>query len=189
MRINRELNLQEHRPARGPDDETPAAESGSQSAEAQLRQALEHMGGRRTSNATSSASGRSGGSSATSRHRYVRDGEVPVVHAALGRPAVRSEAAIQQDKVLLDSLRQDLEQERSRREAAERCLIESRSSIVALQTRLAHVEMDLQAAQEQATAQASLPVQAPAEAVRRKPRIEKPEAEPQPIKWWIRDEA
>ena len=189
MRINRELNLSEHRPARGPDDETPATESGSRSAEAQLRQALEHMGGRRTSGAPSSGSGRTGGSAATSRHRYVRDGEVPVVHAALGRPAVRSEAAIQQDKALLDSLRQDLEQERSRREAAERCLTESRSSIIALQTRLAHVEMDLQAAQEQVTAQTSLLVQVPVEAVRRKSRTEKPEAEPQPIKWWIKDES
>ena len=147
------------------------------------------MGGRRTSSTPSAGGGRTGGSSATPRHRYVRDGEVPVVHAALGRPAVRSEAAIQQDKVLLDSLRHDLEQERSRRETAERCLTESRSSIVALQTRLAHVEMDLQAAQEQVTAQATLAVQAPAETVRRKPRVEKSEAEPQPIKWWIKDEA
>ncbi len=187
MRINRELNLSEHRPARGPDD-TPDSDSGSQSAEAQLRQALEHMGGRRSSGAAASVSGRGGGGTAT-RHRYVRDGEVPVVHAALGRPAARSDAAIQQDKVLLDSLRQDLEQERSRREAAERCLVESRSSIVALQTRLAHVEMDLQAAQEQAVAQASLPVQAPAEPTRRRQRAEKSEPEPQPIKWWIKDEA
>ncbi len=189
MRINRELNLSEHRPARGSEDETSSTDSESQSAEAQLRQALEHMGGRRTSGAPAAGSGRTGGSGATTRHRYVRDGEVPVVHAALGRPAVRSEAATHQDKALLDSLRHDLEQERTRREAAERCLSESRSSIVALQTRLAHIEMDLQAAQEQATAQAPAPVQAPAEAIRRKPRTEKPDSEPQPIKWWIRDEA
>ncbi len=110
-----------------------------------------------------------------------------MVHAALGRTSGRSEATLQQDKVLLDSLRQDLEQERSRREAAERGLLESKSSIVALQTRLAHIEMDLQAAQEQALVQASLPVQPP-EPARRKPRTEKPEGEPQPIKWWIKDE-
>ncbi len=187
MPINRELNLSEYRPARGPDDENPEPDNGSQSAEAQLRQALDHMGGRRTGGVPASVSGRTGGSGAT-RHRYVRDGEVPVVHVALGRPVARSEGAIQQDKVLLDSLRQDLEQERSRREAAERCLVESRSSIVALQTRLAHVEMDLQAAQEQAVAHASPPAQPLADPVRRKPRAEKPEAEPQPIKWWIRDE-
>ncbi len=112
-----------------------------------------------------------------------------MVHAALGRTAVRSESATQQQDKVLDSLRQDLEQERSRREAAERCLLESRSSIVALQTRLAHVEMDLQAAQEQAVSQAATAAPTTAEPVRRKPRVEKPDSGPQPIKWWIRDES
>ena len=147
------------------------------------------MGGRRTSSAPASAGGRNATPVAGQRHRYVRDGEVPVVHAALGRNSARSEAGSQQDKALLDSLRQDLEQERSRREAAERSLAESRSAVVALQTRLAHVEMDLQAAQEQAMSQHAMPAPAAAAPVRRKSRAERQEAEPQPIKWWIRDDS
>ena len=112
-----------------------------------------------------------------------------MVHASLGRATVRAEAATQQDKALIESLRQDLEQERGRREAAERSLLESKSSIVALQTRLAHVEMDLQAAQEQAASQTAATAPVVAEPVRRKPRPERHEVEPQPIKWWIRDES
>ncbi len=140
---------------------------------------------------------RSGGSPATTRHRYVRDGEVPVVHATLGRQPTRPDPSIQQDKALLEALRQDLERERASREAAERALQESRATLVTLQTRLAHVEMDLQEAQaqvqEQAVAEAATAVLAvepePAsERPRRKPRAEKPARTPQPIKWWIKAE-
>ncbi len=135
------------------------------------------------------------------RHRYVRDGEVPVVHATLGRQATRPEAPVQQDKVLLDALRQDLERERSAREAAERALQETRASLVTVQTRLAHVEMDLQEAQHlqdraQAAVEAAVepaalldePVAAAPGPVRRRPRSERPARTPQPVKWWIKGE-
>ena len=145
---------------------------------------------------------RSGGSPAATRHRYVRDGEVPVVHATLGRQPARPDPSIQQDKALIESLRQDLDRERAARETAERALQETRATLVMLQTRLAHVEMDLQEAQaqEQAIAEAAAaasvavepelepePEPAP-ERARRKPRAEKPARMPQPIKWWIKAE-
>ena len=68
------------------------------SQEAQLRQALESMGGRRlgSSPAAQAASSRQAGPNSTQRHRYVRDGEVPVVHATLGRPPAKPDAAAQQ---------------------------------------------------------------------------------------------
>ena len=123
-----------------------------QSTEAQVRQALEHMGGQRLSLASGPHGNmsRGGGSPASSRHRYVRDGEVPVVHAALGRAGARPDAAVQHDKALIESMRHDLDRERSAHEAAERVLHETRAAMVNLQTRLAHVEMDLQAAKEAA---------------------------------------
>lgn len=149
------------------------------------------MGGR-TNPSSGSHSGvmRSGGSGAGQRHRYVRDGEVPVVHATLGRQATRPDASMQQDKALLESLRQDLERERAAREVAERSLHETRATLVTLQTRLAHVEMDLQEAQEQVVVveAATAPAIAPVEPVRRRPRIQKPDHEPQPVKWWIKVE-
>ncbi len=102
---------------------------------------------------------------------------------------------MQQDKALIETMRQDLDRERLAHEAAERSLHETRAILVHLQTRLAHVEMDLQAAKEavqeaaeqQALARAPLAVAAPAP-VRRKPRAEKAEREPQPVKWWVKTE-
>ena len=161
------------------------------------------MGGRRLSTGSSNTgaaspnANRGHASGTTQRHRYVRDGEVPVVHAALGRQAARPDAASTQDKALIDQLRQELDRERAGREAAERSLHETRMSLTATQTRLAHIEMDLQAAQEQNTALAALPPASLASSdsappARRKPRAERPadepDDEPQPVKWWIRDE-
>ena len=184
--------------------------STAQDAEAQLRQALDHMGGNRSGGNSGSNGGsqagsmRSGGSPATTRHRYVRDGEVPVVHATLGRQPARPDPSIQQDKALVEALRQDLDRERAAREAAERALQETRATLVTLQTRLAHVEIDLQETQAQAQTQAQAHEQAVAEAaapavnavepepaperIRRKPKAERPARVPQPIKWWIKGE-
>ena len=167
----------------------------SQAAEAQLRQALEHMGGRRLSLGSNAhgkaAATRANASGSAQRHRYVREGEVPVVHATLGRQGARPDAALQQDKTLIDSLRLDLERERAARESAERSVNEARAALTALQTRLVHLEMDLQAAQEQAARAAPEPVEQAAPA-RRKPRAERvaedAEDEPQPVKWWLKGE-
>ena len=158
------------------------------------------MGGARSGNASGASHtgpSRQGGT----RHRYVRDGEVPVVHATLGRQPNRPDAAVQQDKALLDTLRQDVERERSAREAAERALLEIRASLVTAQTRLAHLEMDLQEThrlQDQARAaletavEPVAPADEPAAAAparnRRGPRSERPARTPQPVKWWIKDE-
>lgn len=194
----------------------PSSDSTSQQAEAQLRQALEHMGGQRLSLASTSqgGSGRTGGSFAAPRHRYVRDGEVPVVHAALGRSAPRLDAALHQDRAVLDTLRQELDRERAAHEITERSLHDIRSVLISTQTRLAHVEMDLQAAkeavqevtdravQEARTAQEAraahevieqqslqtAPVAAAPTLIRRKPRAEKSMRAPQPVKWWVKVE-
>ena len=165
------------------------------SQEAKLRQALELMGGRRAGSAAApqaSAGARNTASPASTRHRYVRDGEVPVVHAALGRPTHRSDPANQQDKALLDSLRQELDRERAGRDAAERTIAELRLTSTALQTRLAHLEMDLQASQEallEAVQAATQSHQSEAVAPPKpgRPRGKRP-AEPEPVKWWIKSE-
>ena len=159
------------------------------------------MGGGRSAGSSNShtAPTRLSGSPAATRHRYVRDGEVPVVHAALGRQIARPDASLQQDKALIETLRQDLERERAARELAERSLQEARVSLTNLQTRLVHVEMNLQETQEEkaqereaaeAASLAAAPIDpAPApERVRRRPRADKPSREPQPIKWWIKGE-
>lgn len=199
--------MTENRPLSG---EIDLASSELPSQEAQLRQALESMGGRRlaSSSVAQAGSARQTGSGPGQRHRYVREGEVPVVHAILGRPTSKPDAAAQQDKALADFLRQELERERVAREAAERTLSETRTSLTTTQTRLAHVEMDLQAAQEQAAAQSTLAQQAADEAAaappdgpttvpptRRQPRTARrrsiktsPEQEPEPVKWWIKSE-
>ncbi|WP_428393609.1 hypothetical protein [Lichenicoccus sp.] len=178
-----------------------AAEHPSQ--EAKLREALELMGGRRGASPQVAAT-RTNAGSASTRHRYVRDGEVPVVRAALGRP--RPDSANQTDKALLDSLRQDLERERAAREIAERMTAELRVTSTALQTRLAHLEMDLQAAQEAlqhaqeaaeeaaaklaagvAAAQSPAPAREPTPP---KPRPGRPRGQSAaaPVKWWIKSE-
>ena len=200
------MPLSERRPLQGKNTDTLMSGAPLQNEEAQLRRALEHMGGSRISLRSSS----SGGSSTGQRHRYVRDGEVPVVHANLGRPATgRPDASAPQDAVLIETLRQNLEQERARREAAERSLHEARATLTALQTRLGHVELDLQAAQEQVAAQQAAAEQALAEQAasqaasqqatdraeatitspapgRSRPRSARRTSAPKPIKWWIK---
>lgn len=200
------MPLSERRPLQGKNTDTLMSGAPLQNEEAQLRRALEHMGGSRISLRSSP----SGGSSTGQRHRYVRDGEVPVVHANLGRPAMgRPDASAPQDAVLIETLRQNLEQERARREAAERSLHEARASLTALQTRLGHVELDLQAAQEQvavqqAAAEQALAEQAASQAAsqqatdraeatitspapgRSRPRSARRTSAPKPIKWWIK---
>ena len=124
-----------------------------------------------------------------------------MVHATLGRQSRSPDPALQQDKALIENLRHDLERERALRETAERSLLETRASMTALQTRLAHLEMDLQAAQEHSAAQRALaeasqtlaPDPEPEEAhtppaLRRRMRLARPrrEPEPEPVKWWIR---
>jgi len=195
-RGNSELNLSERHVIQGKLTSPSSSQTESQNAEAQLRQALDHMGSPRLSLVgTQANSGRASGSLTTSRHRYVRDGEVPVVHAALGRTNSRSDPAGQQDKAQLEALRQELDRERLAREAAERALNDMRSLLTASQTRLAHLEMDLQAAQGQLAAQALAEVPEPVpvpEIIRRKPRerreprIEKTDREPQAVKWWVK---
>lgn len=214
--INSELNLSERRLLQGKTNNLDS-DNNIQSTEAQVRLALEHMGGQRLGLASGSPGtiGRGGASPASSRHRYVRDGEVPVVHAALGRAGARPDQAVQQDKALIETMRQDLDRERSAHETAERVLHETRAALVNLQTRLAHAEMDLQAAKEaaqhsaqeaaeqQLIAQAATAQVASVQAadvqtavdetartpIRRRARKEKPakpQREPQPVKWWIK---
>lgn len=197
-RADSELNLSERRLTQGKPSNPTRLERTAGSPEEQLREALDHMGGRRLGLASGSRpdTGRGGGPAATQRHRYVRDGEVPVVHAALGPQVARSDAALHRDRAVLDALRHDLDRERAAREAAERSLQEARATLTVLQTRLVHLEMDLQSAQEHAAEHAAAQA-APAPIVsadsdpdpaptRRRTRAPRAEAEPQPVKWWIK---
>ena len=202
------MPLSDRRPLQDKNADVLISGTPPQTEEAQLRRALEHMGGSRISlrSSPSGGTGHAGGSSTGQRHRYVRDGEVPVVHANLGRPAIgRPDASAPQDAMLIETLRQNLEQERARREAAERSLHEARATLTALQTRLGHVELDLQAAQEQVSIQQAAAEQALAEQAasrqatdraeaattppassRPRPRAARQTAAPKPVKWWIK---
>lgn len=200
-----------HRPL-GPTSDQPAlssADPAGPAAEAQMRRALgldgRSLSPRPTPRPSPPRAADAAGAPGRHRHRFVSDGEVPVVvvnsrqdPAALPRP----EAAAA------------LDTEREARRRAERALTAAQASIRELQsklaqaeTKLAHVSLArdeavaaLRRAQDEASA---APAAAPASeseqsppAVRRrgrppKPRAEKPAAAPRergqkPVKWWVK---
>lgn len=124
----------------------------------------------------------------TTRHRFVQDGEVAVEYAERARQPAPLPVA---DTALVDSLREELAQERRARASAEAILRELQTSLQACQTRLAHVEITLDearareaAAAEEVIARArSVPTRTP-----RRPAVTNAvtEDEPEPVKWWIK---
>ncbi len=148
------------------------------------------------------------------RHRFVRDGEVPVV--VLSGDG-RSDTSSQADNRIAD-LEAALHVERAARASTTRSLEEARATIQSLQTRLAHAELafdEALAAERRARAEAEKALQEAAAGGRAadlsegivgrsaapaatRPRVErvrtaatsaKPKAaskqrEPQPVKWW-----
>jgi hypothetical protein len=166
--------------------------------EADVRRALGLDAPNRPSRANTPAAGKPF-SPGRHRHRFVNDGEVPVVRVqsrpdqpATNRPDPAAAA---------------LQDERAARERAERSLLAAQGTIRELQTKLAHVTLArdeavaaLQQTQEQlATVRAQLPAEPPAATppVRRRGRppksaaAAKPAAKPRqrapkPVKWWIK---
>lgn len=75
------------------------------------------------------------------RHRFVKDGEVPVVHLAANRPREAQVANRPDDEAL-----HAMEELRQRANAAERAQREAMAQLQALQTKLVHQQMALDAA-------------------------------------------
>jgi hypothetical protein len=120
----------------------------------------------------------------TGRHRFVQDGEVPVV--VVNPRQQRSE----DEQAALAVLEGKLAREREARQAAEAALEQATATIRQLQTRLAHAEI----ARREATPAPVAPVPVPeveqadppkrAEPRPRRPVKAKPQAEDEPIEWW-----
>ena len=142
------------------------------------------------------------------RHRFVQDGEVPVIHLS----GTRETDATASLRGRIASLEADLEAERTARTKAEQSTQATLGQMHALETKMAHVEMSARealAVERQARAQAEAERQdaivardaaeqalaAAAVSAAPKPRVKSTRAtkpkgmprtkEPQPIKWWL----
>lgn len=155
-----------------------------------VRQALLRLGaGERKAPPRSERGGAQAGRP-TTRHRFVQDGEVSVQYAERPRNSVPPSAPAA-DAAVVEALREELNRERQLRLDAEAALREVQTS---LQTRLAHLEFDLQEAraradtpQEEVVVVTEAPVPRPARTPRRPARAgEAGEPEPEPVKWWIK---
>lgn len=155
-----------------------------------VRQALLRLGaGERKAPPRSERGGAQAGRPAT-RHRFVQDGEVSVQYAERPRHAAPPSAPAA-DAAVLEALREELGRERQLRLDAEAALREVQTS---LQTRLAHLEFDLQEARARAEAPheevvvTEVPLPRPARPAKRPARLAETNeaAEPEPVKWWIR---
>ncbi len=87
------------------------------------------------------------------RHRFVKDGEVPVVHMPPARPRDAAAGSLRHDPEFI-RLQQLHDEQRQRAELAERTRAEAVNQIRTLQTKLAHSELTL--AELQALAQSRL---------------------------------
>ncbi len=136
--------------------------------ETRMRQALERLSGERFGGAPrpqpaphspthSPAQSSSFSSAGPRRHRYVQDGEVPVVQispAGGRRRDVMSSAPVPSDAPA-DNLRQAVAQERAGRMRAEQALERAQATIHALETRLGHAEITQREAADLARAHAA----------------------------------
>jgi hypothetical protein len=113
------------------------------------------------------------------RHRYVQDGEVPVVMLnPRQRPA--------EDRVGVARLEQAIGVEREARRAAETVLKQAEETIRQLQTRLAHAEVArVEVASMVPTPVVEAAVEETARARKQRVKQAKPEpAEDEPVEWW-----
>lgn len=131
-----------------------------------VRQALLRLGaGERKAPPRSERGGAQAGRP-TTRHRFVQDGEVSVQYAERPRNSVLPSAPAA-DAAVVEALREELNRERQLRLDAEAALREVQTS---LQTRLAHLEFDLQEARARAdTSQEEIAVTEARSPVRRAP--------------------
>ena len=180
-----------------------------------VKQALLRMGG------SNGGTSRRGGEQASPgpatpdsrRRRFSQNENVPVEYVSRdrqgGQAAARHDAGDAHDASA--GLGRALERERQLREAAERTLGEVRAALHVAQTRLAHLEIEVEEARAQRAAMVvpeapgPVPEPAPASALVAEPEPEplrpargrgrprtvraeaEPEDEPEPVKWWIRD--
>jgi hypothetical protein len=148
------------------------------------------------------------------RHRFVKDGEVPVVHMPKAGPRDAAAAGIPRNDPEYARLQQLIDEHRQRADLAERARAEAQAQFKLLQTKLAHTELTLADAQALAQARldeaASLQAQVqklqaakpapvlraeapanPVAPVKRgpgRPRrvvVELPVQEPEPVEWWL----
>jgi hypothetical protein len=174
-------------------NETDEAETAS--AEASMRLALERLG-TRSSPVHRAPDGRANnpavGARTTprSRPRFVRDGDVPVVHVPAA-PRLLGEAG------------RELAEERATRQRAEEALAEAQGTISRLQVARSRTEQTLQAAQaaveEREAAMAGLRAELARAAQREAAMVEAarveaearlspapaPSREPEPVRWWL----
>ncbi len=195
-----------HRPL-GPASDQPAvsaADPAGPNAEARMRRALGLEGGSAPPR-TAASRAADASTQGRHRHRFVSDGEVPVV---LMNPRPEQPAGTRPDGAAAA-----LHGEKEARERVERSLAAAQATIRDLQAKLAHAQTTLahvtlardeaaaalQQAQEQAAAARAAPPAGPDAAppvVRRrgrppKIRAEKPPAKPRakaqkPVKWWVK---
>ncbi|NPD68264.1 hypothetical protein HN018_19145 [Lichenicola cladoniae] len=124
------------------------------------------------------------------RHRFVRDGEVPTVYTSRNsEPAKSSEPA-----EAMTAVRAEVSRERAARTEAENALEDARTMTRSLQTRLGHMELELQEARARADRTES-ELRAAREAIPvRVARTRQPSPvavadvadEPEPVKWWLK---
>jgi hypothetical protein len=120
------------------------------------------------------------------RHRFVQDGEVPVVVVNPRQQRPETEQAA------LNALEGSLARERATRQAADTALEQARVTIHQLQTRLAHAEMAQREAAPASTPAPAAPMPAVAQASAPKRARARPRgpakagsrAEDKPIEWW-----
>jgi hypothetical protein len=148
------------------------------------------------------------------RHRFVKDGEVPVVHMPKAGPRDAASPGPARNDPEYARLQQIIEEQRKRGDEAERARAEAQTQFKLLQTKFAHTELAL--ADAQALAQTRLeeltalhaqlqqlqtppparaprqpaPVSADAPPKRRpgRPRrivVDVPTQEPEPVEWWL----
>ncbi len=122
------------------------------------------------------------------RRRFVRDGEVPIEYAGRHEPVSEADEA-------LASLRAELAAEQAGREEAEQALAAAKATTRTLQTRIGHMELELEELRDRAARAAAEAAEAISRLEAKPPRIAKPvladededDADgPQPVKWWLK---
>lgn len=169
-------------------------------AEDRMRQSLSRLGEvalqrpGRSSHTTGSSGHGLGGQVA--RRRFVQDGEVPTTYASTGSSSDVARAASDPSEAV-DAAQSELARERTTHAETRDQLKQAQATIQRLQTRLGHMELEMQETRSRAdqAVAASATRAADDRPIRpRKPRepLSKAnldlgsEPQPEPVKWWVR---
>lgn len=127
------------------------------------------------------------------RRRFVQDGDVPTTYTHAGSDAARTGA---DPSEAVEAAQAELQRERGTHAETRDALKQAQATIQRLQTRLGHMELEMQETRERAEQSVVAALQAEREVATRVPRPRKAatevaprsdEAEPEPVKWWVRD--